>query len=153
MQPVCMSACRLLAVGLHARPPAAYLPDACLLPVVSLSLSLTSVLIPSVFLPPILLDSAPHPLYTVYTTKCRQKSTKQNAISRKRNTACLYDLSPVCLSACRLTACGLPARTPAAYLPGTCPPACSSLGLLPLPLSPAQNFKNLHLSPVYIQNL
>jgi hypothetical protein len=27
------------------------------------------------FLPPILLDSAPHPLYTIYTTKCPQKST------------------------------------------------------------------------------
>jgi hypothetical protein len=114
MPPVCMSACRLLAVGLHARPPAAYLPDACLLPVVSLYLFLTSVLIPSVFLPPILLDSAPHPLYTVYTTKCRQKSTKQNAISRKRNTACLYAsclyvcLSPDCLRPACPCSCRLP---------------------------------------------
>ena len=100
--------------GLHAHPPAAYLPDACLLPVVSLYLFLTSVLIPSVFLPPILLDSAPHPLYTVYTTKCRQKSTKQNAISRKRNTACLYAsclyvrLSPDCLRPACPCSCRLP---------------------------------------------
>jgi len=70
--------------------------------------------IPSVFLPPILLDSAPHPLYTVYTTKCRQKSTKQNAISRKRNTACLYAsclyvrLSPDCLRPACPCSCRLP---------------------------------------------
>jgi hypothetical protein len=57
---------------------------------------------------------APHPLYTVYTTKCRQKSTKQNAISRKRNTACLYAsclyvcLSPDCLRPACPCSCRLP---------------------------------------------
>ncbi len=38
-------------------------------------------------------------------------------------------LSPVCLSACRLTACSLPNRPPAAYLPGVCLPACRLLSL------------------------
>ena len=36
-----------------------------------------------------LADSAPHPLYTIYITKCPQKCTKQNAI----------------LSICRLSVC------------------------------------------------
>ena len=67
-----MSACRLLAAGLHARPPAAYLPDACLLPVVSLYLFLTSVLIPSVFLPPILWTQLPT-LSTQYTQQNADK--------------------------------------------------------------------------------
>ena len=33
-------------------------------------------------------------------------------------------MPPVCMSACRLTACDLPARVPAAYFPGACLPAC-----------------------------
>jgi hypothetical protein len=65
-----------------------------------------------------LADSAPHPFYTIYTTKSPQKCTKQNAISRKRNTACLY---AACLYVCMPpTGCGLHAHPPAAYLPGTC---------------------------------
>ena len=47
-------------------------------------------------------------------------------------------MPPVCMSACRLTACDLPARVPAAYLPGACPPGMSSLFLssdLILPVS------------------
>jgi hypothetical protein len=48
-----------------------------------------------------LADSAPHPLYTIYITKCPQKCTKQNAI----------------LSICRLSVC-----LPVAWLPAACLP-------------------------------
>ena len=84
-----------------------------------------------------LADSAPHPFYTIYTTKSPQKCTKQNAISRKRNTACLYAAClyvcmpptgcwPACPSSCRLSSrCLSPACRFAISLPDICPhPVC-----------------------------
>ena len=81
--------------------------------------------------------SAPHPFYTINTTKSPQKCTKQNAISRKRNTACLYAAClyvcmpptgcwPACPSSCRLSSrCLSPACRFAISLPDICPhPVC-----------------------------
>ena len=99
--PACPSSCRL--------------SSRCLSPACRFAISLPDICPHPVCVPAAHpLDSAPHPLYTVYTTKCRQKSTKQNAISRKRNTACLYAsclyvrLSPDCLRPACPCSCRLP---------------------------------------------
>jgi hypothetical protein len=93
-----------------------------------------------------LADSAPHPFYTIYTTKSSQKCTKQNAISRKRNTACLY---AACLYVCMPpTGCGLHARPPAAYLPGTCLLPVVSLSLF---LSSKRNTACLYAACLYVR--
>ena len=103
--PACPSSCRL--------------SSRCLSPACRFAISLPDICPHPVCVPAAHpLDSAPHPLYTIYTTKCPQKCTKQNAISRKRNTARLY---AACLYVCMPpTGCGLHAHPPAAYLPGTC---------------------------------
>jgi hypothetical protein len=102
---------RLSICRLSVCPPVA---NACVLTPANINVSIPTKTVKSYFIS----SPAPHPLYTIHTTICPQKCTKQNAISRKRNTACLY---AACLYV-RMppTGCGLHARPPAAYLPGAC---------------------------------